>query len=509
IDAEADDWQLEQARTYDDAGQVVSGSSFWDGPSDASFEVAADADEGYFYLWVDVTDDVVIDAGSEEVMADGVVVTLRDPRLEAVVDALPATMSQKEDFSFDASILFTPDGQFWSAERGESALNRAGLEAEAKKTDEGYRIEAAFSVEVLEQVAELPLDEIGFRVELMDGDEPDRRGEQTRMNMLPGGGDRGRVALFDVDRLLPHLETASPPPRPGALGRWKRGDEAWTFESAEVVSDLWHPIEDVSEFEETLADTGVFRDVCPSATRDRILQGAYESSQGGHRAGLVMCGARAPGGHCPESAESHLHWVHLKREQREWQIVDHDRVTEKPLRQCTDRSPTGDDHYTDFSFVPLDMVTGSLWGIGWTRTFETGSERRREEGVWLLNTRAEEPIVGEAQLFEERALVSERIRSESRAYLTPLDRNEGLDLCAVERKTEERCQGIDQNCTAGESGQLKRVHIDMWKPDEARFESYLLAEHDRCDTNFDFAERKGYMLLYEDGRLGVLPSPAN
>ncbi|MFW5967776.1 MAG: hypothetical protein ACOCV2_09675, partial [Persicimonas sp.] len=447
-----------------------------------------------------------IDAESEEIMADGVVLTLRDPLLADVVDALPESMPQKEQIQPDVDILFTPDGQFWrEGDEGED-LYRGGIEAETKKTEDGYRIEAALAVEVLEQAAELPLDEVGFRVELMDGDEPDRRGEQTRMSMLPEGKGRN-VALFEVEGLLPHLEPASRPPRPGALGRWLRGDDEWTFESAEVVSDLWHVFEDVSEFEETLDETGIMDEVCPEATKDRRLIDAYESSRGGHRAGLILCGERARAGECPENAESHLHWVHLKSEHQQWSVVDHDRVTEEPLPQCADTAPKGDDRYVDFSFVPLDMVASSMWGIGWTLTHETGGERYEKRGVWFLNTRSDEPVAGEVQFGEEHATAGQRERSRSRVYLTPLDGVEGPDVCAVEHKVEESCAGIDSDCVAGESGRLKRVHVQMWKPDKGRFERYIMSEHERCDTDFDFSEREGYMLLYEDGRLGVLPSP--
>lgn len=507
IDAEVDDWDANRARAFDSSRFVVEGEQFWSGADDASFRVNVDSDAGHVYFWIDVRDERVVDAGSEQVMADGIVLWLRDPKLEAIVEALPAAVRRQQRVRPEMAILFTPDGQFWRYDDKDGQLYRAGIEAKTKKMANGYRLEAAVTLGVLGQVASLPTEDIAFRVELMDGDEPDRRGEQTRMSMLPD--ETGpRFALYNVGGWLPYQQAKGQPPRPGALGRWMRGEQGWTFDSFEVVPTHWLVMQDVSGFDAALANSDTLAELCPAARAERELVEAYQSRSGRHRAGLVLCGSRAPGGQCPDDAQSHLYWVHLQPDGQGWKLANYSEVTPDPLAQCPNQ-PADDVFYTDFSLVPLEMLGSSVWGVGWTARSEEGAQKITEKGVWFFKAGSKEPYLGKAPTEKIEAASRSRSVSTSRVYLTPVDDAKGLDICEVEKVEEQTCRATNRGCQTGERGKTVRTHIKMWSPKNGRFEPYLLSKHRRCGPSFDFGQREGYMLLHEAGRLGVMPSPAN
>ncbi|MFP4597386.1 MAG: sugar-binding protein, partial [Persicimonas sp.] len=508
IDGRLDEWDEADARTFDGAESVADGSQFWTGRDDASFRVGVDADPGRVYFWVDVRDDEVIDAESADVMADGIILWIRDPKLDAIVDSLPEAVAEQLDIQPEMAILFTPDGQFWRHDKPDAGLHRAGIDAATKKTKNGYRLEVALTLDVLGQVASLPTEKIAFRVELMDGDERERRGEQTRMSMLPDE-DGPRFARYDIGGWIPYQEAYGNPPRPGALGRWVLGDDTWRFDSFEVVSTRWNAMADVAAFEEALADSRVLRDICPEAKNEQELVEAYESRSGRHRAGLLLCGARAPGGRCPTDAQTSLYWVHLRPEGQTWRLASHNQVTDRPLPQCAGAPRPGNAHYGEFSLVPLEMLGTSTWGIGWTKWQNSGTEEFEQTGIWFVNPRSKRPMLGEAQSSLERAATYERTRATSEVYLTGVDDAKGLDICEVERIEDQECSGMNRGCHADEHDKSVRVNIKMWQPDEGRFERYLMTKHKRCNAGFDFSKRKGFMLLHQGDRLGILPSPAN
>lgn len=508
IDAEIDDWKRSQARKFGSKSNVVSGEQFWKGGQDASFRVGVDSDTGHVYFWVDVRDDKVIDAGSQSVMADGVILWLRDPKLQEIVESLPDGMGEKSHIRPEMAILFTPDGQFWRYDEQDAKLYRTGIDAATKKMKNGYRLEVALTVGVLGQVAELPTEDIAFRVEVMDGDEPDRRGEQTRLSMLPD--ETGpRFALYNIGGWLPYEPAKGQPPRPGALGRWQRDGDHWRFDSFEVVPSRWLVMQDVSGFDKALAASETLSELCPAARSDRKLVEAYQSRGGRHRAGLVLCGPRAPGGNCPDDAQSHLYWVHLQPEDDGWTLANYAEVTDRPLAQCVHDARPGGELYSDFSLLPLEMLGSSAWGIGWKKTYKDGAERLEEKGIWFANPRLKEPYMGLAVTEREYATASERKLSKSHVYLALVDKTRGLDVCEVEHVEQQSCRGLDRGCTTDKHGETVQTHIKMWSPNKARFEKYLLTKHKRCNASFDFARRKGFMLLNESGRLGALASPAN
>ncbi len=508
IDGRVDDWSEGGARAFDGAKSVAEGSQFWTGRDDASFRVGVDADPGRVYFRVDVRDDQVIDAESADVMADGIILWLRDPKLDDIVDSLPEGVAEQLDIQPEMAILFTPDGQFWRYDEPDAGLHRAGIDAVTRKMKNGYRLEVGLTLDVLGQVARLPTEDIAFRVELMDGDEPDRRGEQTRMSMLPDE-DGPRFALYNVGGWIPYQEAYGNPPRPGALGRWVLDDGKWSFDSFEVVSTRWNAMADVAAFEEALADSEVLRDICPEAKNEQEIVEAYESRSGRHRAGLLLCGARAPGGRCPTDAQTSLYWVHLRPEGQTWRLASHNQVTDRPLPQCAGAPRPGNAHYGEFSLVPLEMLGTSTWGIGWTKWQNSRTEEREQTGIWFVNPRSKRPMLGEAQSTSVHASPYERTRASSEVYLARVDDQEGLDICEVERIVDEECSGMNRGCHADEHDKSVRINIKMWQPDKGRFERYLMTKHRRCNAGFDFSKRKGFMLLHQGDRLGILPSPAN
>jgi hypothetical protein len=508
IDANVDDWSRSKARAFDSKSNIVKGGQFWDGGTDASFRVSVDSDAGHVYFWVDVRDDKIIDAASEDVMADGIILWLRDPKLQEIVDSLPAGMSEKADVQPEMAILFTPDGQFWRYDQSGKPLYRSGIDAKTKKMKNGYRLEAALSLGVLGQVASLPTEDIAFRVELMDGDETDRRGEQTRMSML--ADETGpRFALYNIAGWLPYEQAQGQPPRPGALGRWALEDGTWKFQSFEVRPNHWLVLQDVSSFDTVLAGSEALRELCPAATSERRLLEAYQSASGRHRAGLVICGPRAPKGRCPSDATSELYWVHLKRSGEDWSLAEYADVTEKPLPQCvSDARPDGD-LYSEFSLLPMEMLGSSVWGIGYKMTYASSVEELEERGIWFVNPKSKDPFLGKALNERVHATRDGRTVSKNHVYLALVDDKKGLDLCEVERLKEQSCRGLNRGCSAGDHSKTVRTHIKMWVADKGRFEPYLLSKHKRCNASFDFSKRRGFMLLNEAGRLGALASPAN
>jgi predicted small secreted protein len=506
IDGEVDDWSTRTARAFDSKSHVVDGEQFWDGGADASFRVGVDSDAGHVYVWVDVRDDTVIDAASEDVMADGIILWLRDPKLEEIVDSLPKGMAEKKNIHPEMAILFTPDGQFWRYDEKGGRLYRTGIDATTKKMKNGYRLEASLSLGVLGQVASLPTEDIAFRVELMDGDETDRRGEQTRMSMLPDEGGP-RFALYNVGGWLPYEQAQGHPPRPGALGRWELADGTWSFQSFEVRPNHWLVLDDVSSFDSALGKSEALNELCPAATSSRVLLEAYESQSGRHRTGLVLCGPRAPGGRCPADATSHLYWVHLKPADQGWTLSEYTEASEKPLPQCA-RDPRPDGElYGEFSMLPMEMLGSSVWGIGFKRTYSSDVKQVEERGIWFVKPTSKEPFLGKAINERTHATRDQRTVSKTNVYLALVDDKKGLDLCEVERLEEQSCRGLNRSCTASDHSKVVRTHIKMWE--SGRFEPYLLTKHKRCNADFDFSKRRGFMLLNEAGRLGALASPAN
>lgn len=509
IDGDFGDWNIRKARSFGGSKHVVSGEEFWGGDKDASFRVSVDSDEGYVYFAVAVRDDVVIDAESQDIMTDGVLIWLQDPKLQSVIDSLPEGMALEYGMGSESAILFTPDGQFWRFDRPDGPLHRAGITAATQKVDGGYQVEVALTLGVLGQVASLPTEALAFRVELLDGDEAGRRGEQTRLSMLPDVHGP-RFARYEVGGWLPFQQAKGQPPRPGALGRWVLSGSTWGYDSFEVVPSHWLVLHDTQEFQEVLAKIDVFDAICPLATRERELLEAYQSTRGTQRAGLLLCGTRAPNNRCPDDAETRLYWVNLQRAGEGWSLGKHAEVTPEPLQQCANAPRKDEAFHAQFSLMPLEMLGPTVWGIGWQKTFSGGNERLVERGVWFANPDLPKPYLGAASSEKKHARGRERTLTQSHVYLALVDETPGLDICEVERVQEQRCRSLDSRCTTEKHGESVQVHVKLWSPHQQRFEDYLQTKHRGCSAaTFDFNTRRGFMLLNEPGRLGALASPAN
>lgn len=506
IDGEFDDWDA-SFKSFERESLVVDGQSFWDGSSDASLRVAADSDRGYLYFAVDVTDDRVIDAESADPFADGVVLWLRDPGLVELREMLPESFRAGEEFQTELGVLFTPDGQYWRrGDRGN--LYREGIDSEAVETEDGYRVEMALQLGILQEVAELPLEQVAFRVELIDGDEPERRGVQSKMTTIkPSQAGEPRWALLDLPGWLPHAPLEGKPPREGALGRWRLEEKGWNFQSFEVAPSRWRLLGDSTSFEELLEKGDVLDEVCSEARNSRRLVEGFEDRRGKHRVGLVLCGTRATDGRCPDEATTRPFWVHMKSGGGGWTLEKALPVTDEPLEQCPGES--GDERagfHHDFSLLPLEMMGPTHWAVGWFWRAESGAEQERKSGVWFLNTEKEQPNVGQAQTYRREAGPSERTVGRSRIFLTRIDDVEGWDVCEVEHISEQSCAGLNRDCEPKPRGQSATTHIRFWRPEEGRFERYVMSKHRNCSTSFDFSEREAYMLFHRRQRLGLIAS---
>ncbi|MGM0556444.1 MAG: sugar-binding protein [Myxococcota bacterium] len=511
IDGDASDWDMTKARTFDGKRSVEKGEQFWSGDSDASFRVAVEHDAGHVYFLVEVRDDNVVDAGSNEVMTDGVILWLRDPELQTIVEALPASIRKRVGVRPEIAILFTPDGQYWRYDDQNGRLNRAGLDAQTQKIDGGYRVEIAIQASVLEYAAAFPMEEIAFRVELMDGDDAENRGRQTLFSMLPDtGADAPRYALLGLDGMVPHETVVGQPPRPNALGRWRLEDDTWSFRSFEAASANWQVYSDLEFVSEIVADTGATEAFCQPATTDKRVVEAYRSKGDSHMAALVYCATRAPKGQCPDDGAGQVLWVHFTRPNGpNWQHHATKSVLPEPLEQCYD-ADRGEGMYDGFSMVPVGMLNSTTWAVGWQHTEEGRGYEFVEQGIWFadMENAGETSHAGTVTTSEIDAKRDSRMVSRRRVYLTAIDNEDGADICSVEQLEDQRCDGLNRACRTPERRKQRKVQIWTWAEDKGKFEKFFLTKHRNCKTDFDFASRKAYLLLQREGRLGLVASPA-
>lgn len=507
IDGKVSDgeWETRQFRRFDRKSFVQNGREFWSGSSDASFRVGLESDAGYLYFAIQVKDDVVIEKGSKELFSDGVIIHLRDPALDSLVESLPPSMAYRDQVMSQTAIAFLPNGAFFRYGNSDAPITGEMIYSAVDVRKNGYVIEVGLQMEVLHQVSSLPLDEIAFRVELMDGDEPDRPGTQTVMSILPDRGDDSpRMALYTAGGLLPHAKVASRPPREKSIGRWEHEDGAWTFLSFEEVPRLWMTVSDRSAFEEALSSSDALDELCRSSVKDFELLEAYTSRGGGFRAGLVMCGARAPNGRCAEGSQSNVFWVGLKKEQDQWQLREWTNVFGEPLKQCTASAFKRGELYNGFSLFPVDVVDKNVWAVGWTRSRADQWEVSSINGVTFINIEKEGPIgtVTTKRRVSER---DERVRANSSVYLFEVDKGDSLDICQLETVLEQDCNGIDRGCKTIDHGTYVHSIIQLYNPRIDRFERYDLTKHPNCSaTTFDPRDVDGYLLLQNEGRVGLV-----
>lgn len=506
VDGAAEDWEKKSIRIFKDKGQVESGERFWTGAGDLSFRVGVHADAGYLYFLVDVTDDRVL-SNDDDGVTDGVVLTIRDPNLDNLVKSAPENMRLQEMVKAETSLVFLPDGRFRRYRSDEGLPDNMGVVAVAEKKN-GYVVEIAFQIEAFEQVAAIPLQDIAFRVDVLDGDEAEREGTQTVMSTLPDrGNDDPRMAIYPVGGLLPHYPVSAAPPRKNAIGSWQVEDKAWAFRPFEVVSRLWVTVDDARAFEEALRSSDVLKELCKSSRKDVRLIDSYQSRGGGYRAGLVLCGDRAVNGKCPEGSRSELFWVMLKPKGEAWKLETVVSAFDEELTQCATAASGEEPFYHRFSLFPMDMVNDATWAVGWTRTAISPGLDEEKTGISILNVSKTQAFAGSAVTNEKRSTSDQRVRTAARVYLTRVDDDEHLDLCQIEDYHEQYCSGLDRGCKTMEHGRSVMTTVQLYNPRTKRFEKYELSKHPGCPADLDFTEREGYLLLQTKGRVGFLPSP--
>lgn len=508
IDAKDDDWDRGKFRRFETKDAVESGLTYWSGRSDASFRVGVDADEGFLYFIVQVKDDEIVQADMGEDPTDGVVLWLRDPGLDALGDALPGNVGLGEYIDAETAILFHPNGRVeaWGA-ADELAFNEIMFH-EVRRAPNGYVLEVALKLEAFEEVSSIPLPEIAFRVEVLDGDEQKRPGPQTVLSTLPDRGDDSpRLATYTVGGLLPHKQVGAPPPRVNAIGRWKVEDDAWNFVSFEVIPKYWATLEDMEGFEKVLLENDSLKDVCRTARKDIHLVEAYQSRGGGYRAGLVLCGERAQGSKCPRGAETNVFLVGLRDDDDEWLVDYAVNVFKKPVSQCTYAPLRGENYYAHFALFPLDVLSSTVWAVGWTRTLQDQGRQEETYGVTMLNTKYDSPHLGTTTTRNRVAQTDERTIGTSSVYLTYVDEDDNVDICQVEDYVEQGCSGLNRGCRTYDHGQTVLTHIQMWNTNHQKFERYELSKHKNCTARFDFSDADGFLILQLKNRIGLLPSP--
>jgi hypothetical protein len=512
IDAKTDDWKTGAFRRFETREAVESGANFWNGRRDASFRVGVDADEGFLYFMFQVKDDVVVDAPQGQDPTDGLILWLRDPGLDTLGKALPSNVGLEEYVDPETAIIIYPNGRVdvWD-DTGDLNFNTV-MHHEVDRRANGYQIEVALELEAFEEISQIPLSEVAFRVELLDGDEPDRPGFQTKLSTLPDRGDDApRMATYSVGGLLPHAEVGAAPPRANAIGRWKMENGKWNFVSFEVVPRYWATLEDAPGFEKALLQSDSLKDVCRTSRKDIHLIEAYQSRGGSFRTGLVLCGERAVKGRCSSRAESNVFLVSLRPEAEgsdAWRVEQAINVFEKPLPQCTFDAIRGEPFYSHFALFPLDVLSSTVWAIGWTRSVVDRGQDEEAYGVTLLNTKYKAPHLGTTKTRERRSYSDERIIGQSSVYLTYVDDDDNVDICQIEDYTEQACSGVDRGCRTYEHGKTVLTHIQMWNAKRRKFERYELSKHRRCNSSFDFSQARGYLILQLKNRIGLLPSPA-
>ncbi len=508
IDAKDSDWKGKKFRRFNTKSSLQDGAQYWSGKKDAAMRVAVDADEGFLYVFIEVDDDRVLPTPAGQDPTDGVVLWLRDPGLDALGTALPSNVGLDEYVDAETAILFLPNGRV-EAFGGRDELDfNSIMQHETVSSKSGYTIEAALKLEAFEEISSLPLAEIAFRVDLLDGDDADRPGHQTLLSSTPDrGADAPRMATFVAGGLLPHVPVGAPPPRSNAIGRWKVEDGKWNFVSFEVIPRIWATLEDTEAFETALKEADTMKDLCGVARKDVHLVEAYQSRGGKFRTGLVLCGERAVKGKCASSAESNVFVVTLEPNDDSWRVVKAINVFDKPSKQCTYDPVKDEPFYAHLSFYPLDVLSANVWVVGWTRTHTTREEVSEAYGLTMLNTEYDVPHLGTTLTRETKLTASERTISTSSVYLTYVDKDDSVDICQVEDFVDQACSGFDRGCVTYEHGRTILTHIQMWSAKKLRFERYELSKHPGCTSAFDFSDARGYLFLQLKNRIGLLPSP--
>ncbi len=503
IDGDAADWKALPFRTFKKRDSIESGVSFWSGSQDLSTRIAFDTDGGWVYFFIQVKDDKVVVGTNEDNVADGVKVTILDPNLDKLKHTLPKGIGLDDFLVEPRSFIFLPDGRVID----DQGKPFSGAESGVYEHKKGYSLEVAFPLEAFGSVSSLPLREMAFRIDVLDGDDENAIETQTVLSTVPSAvGLRKRFSKIDVN-LRPQAELKTGVSRKNAIGRWEFEGGGWSFVSFEVVPKTWEALSDLSVLEAALKKDKAISSQCNLATNDFHLVDAYQSPGGGFAAGLVICGTKVRKGKCSSKAKTRVHWIQAEKDDDgNWTSSDKIDVFSKPLAQCVNQSAKGP-FLSGLSVYPLDILAKNIWMVGWTEGETSPSYTSEKSGVVLLNTDSERPIIGnlitDAQVSDEES----RTLSNTSTYLALLNDDNSVDICQREAWEEQSCSDFLRGCEKYEKG--LRHNIYMWNKSDKYFESYDLIKHDKCRHNYDLQQEKSYLILQLPGRIGLLSFSAD
>lgn len=509
IDGQQDGWSKEDFKIFAGSQHVEMGKAYWKGPKDASMRVGVRTDGNYMYFWLEVKDDtVVLKDNAKGLPTDGIVLYLADPRLKDILQALPQSLRAGKDVTGETAIVFNPQGRTRLYPSNSTDYPDGTILTESVKTPKGYGVEVAIKAEFLPHVSNFPMQDIAFRVEQLDGDEPKRPGTQTRLSMFPAKrGEQERMARAPVN-LLPHRKIEAAPVRPDALGYWTLDETSWAYTSFEAPTNVWFHLPDTTKLSAAIKGQEKFDNVCNPARYDPVVMESYASRSGANQAGLVMCSARLVDGACPDTSTSKVFWVQAKRQADTWEIVRAVDVFPKALPQCTTQAVEGELMRSNFSLLPVDVLGTNTWAVGWQEKQDLDDYRWDSRKIALFQTHTKPTMIAELTPSKILAEQDARSMSTARTYLIDVDAEEGLDICEIEDVNEQSCRRFDAQCKTRAHGRSRLTHVKLWSEEKDTFVPHLMSKHKGCPHGLKFNATPGYMLTYLGDRIGLIPSPA-
>ena len=506
VNARTDGWDLSRLRWFEGSEFVREGRENWAGKDDASFAVTLDSDSSHLYFWIEVIDDQILSSNPQNPL-DGVVITLRDVGLESLRDSLPLTLQDRVTIHSETAIVITPNGE-WARYQSSAPIPPGAIHvATAPIADEGYVVEVALSLEIFPQVHRIPLKEIAFRVELFDTDDPDARAPEKILTMLPRAADASpRFALYTTAGLLPAISPTQGPPRFDAFGLWQQRRDGWNYQTLEHISPQWSVLEDLRAVASEVTDRSALPSICTDPETAMWLVEAYQSRREDHRVALVLCGTDVVSNRCPTNSQTQLIWASIRQQgPDDWVIDRTEEVFPEPLPQCPFEGRPGEQKFSGFSLLPLDVIGPSLWGVGWHMEHQASREFHRESGVFLVDPRAPSFRTTEISLQRHNATGNRRWLRNNQVYLTHLqDGDPHMGICEIVVVEDQQCSRLNTECETVPRGRETLTHVKTYNEERRRFEDILLRPHPRCRPSVDFSQTGAVEIFLVHDRLGLL-----